>query len=90
MDLTDWTEVFRCGTDYEAELVKSRLSDAGTPVVILNHRDHAFNLTHGYLAKVRVMVPQSFAAQARDLLDSQPPSDDELTRQALESPPSDA
>lgn len=90
MDLTDWIEVFRSGTDYEAELVKSRLSDAGIPVVILNHRDHAFNLTHGYMAKVRVMVPRSYTAQARDLLELQPPSEDELARQALDSPPTDA
>lgn len=89
MDLTGWTEVFQCGTDYEAELVSSQLRDADIPVVILNHRDHAFNLTHGYLARVRVVVPESFADQAREMLDCEPLSDEELERQALESSASD-
>lgn len=89
MDRKGWLEVFQCGTDYEAELVRSWLSDAGIPVVILNHRDHAFNLTHGFLAKVKVVVPESYATQARELLDSQPISDDELARQAMERPASD-
>ena len=89
MDVTGWTEVFQCGTDYEAELVKLRLSDADIPVVILNHRDHAFNLTHGILARVKVLVPASFATRARELMDSQPLSEDDLARQATEPPASE-
>ena len=84
MNPPGWTDVFQCSTDYEAELVCSRLRDASIPVVILNHRDHAFNLTHGYLAKVRVMVPKTHEEQARNVLEASPVEAEELARQALD------
>ncbi len=79
----DWVEIFRSGTDYEAALVHARLDDADIPAVILNQRDHAFNLTFGYLAKVKVMVPKSMKEEALKLLSEQSPSDEDLTREAL-------
>ena len=82
-DSTDWVEVFRCGTDYEASLVHARLQDAGIPSVILNQRDHAFNLTFGYLAKVKVLVPRSVEKTASELLSTQALTDEELAHAAL-------
>ena len=82
-DSTDWTEVFRSGTDYEASLVHARLQDADIPAVILNQRDHAFNLTFGYLAKVKVMVPKSMKKEASELLSKPPLTDEELSKAAL-------
>ncbi|MCY3593659.1 MAG: CPBP family glutamic-type intramembrane protease [Bacteroidetes bacterium] len=83
--LDDWTEVFRSGTDYEAALVHARLEDADIPSVILNQRDHAFNLTHGYLAKVRVLVPKSMENSALEILSKQSLTDEELTQEALKN-----
>ena len=77
-NLIDWVEIFRSGTDYEAALVHARLEDAEIPSVILNQRDHAFNLTHGYLAKVRVMVPKSMKKEANELLATDSPLEDDL------------
>ena len=82
-----WVSVFRSGTDYEAEIVRDRLVDSGIPAVILAHRDHAFNLTQGDLAQVRVMVPPDRLAEALRLLTSEPLTDDELTRIALAADP---
>ena len=53
----NWVTIFTSGTDYEADLVRDRLDDRGIPAVVLTQRDHAFNLTVGDLAAVRVMVP---------------------------------
>ena len=81
----DWTEVFRSGTDYEAALVHARLEDADIPSVILNQRDHAFNLTHGYLAKIKVLVPISMEKLALEILSKQSLTDEELTQEALKN-----
>lgn len=78
-----WSVVFKSGTDYGSELVRDRLADAGIPAVILNHRDHAWNLTHGYLAKVRVLVPDEFAAAAEQLLAGPGLTEEELAEIAL-------
>jgi len=63
-----WSAVYVAGTDYEADLVCLRLRDNGIRAVVLNQRDHAWNLTLGYLAKVRVFVPEEEAELAAALL----------------------
>ncbi len=67
-----WTAVFVAGTDYEADLVCLRLRDNDIPAVVLNQRDHMWNLTIGYLAKVRVLVPDDKAEFATALLAEHP------------------
>jgi hypothetical protein len=81
----DWIAVFRTGTDYEADLVRDRLDDAGVPAVVLTQRDHAFNLTVGDLAPVSVMVPPEHVDEAAALLDSIAPTDEELERAAMDA-----
>ena len=83
--IADWEEVFLCSTDYEAELVRARLEDAGIFSVLLNQRDHAFNLTQGSMAKVRVLVPKSLKAEASALLSAEALTDEELTEAAFSS-----
>lgn len=83
----EWLSVFRSGTDYEAEIVRDRLVDSGIPAVVLAHRDHAFNLTFGDMATVRVMVPPDRLAEARALLVSEPLTDEELTQIAMAADP---
>ena len=83
-----WIVVFKSGKDYEADLVRDRLDDAGIPAVVLNQRDHAFNLTHGDLAQVRVLTPPEHAEAATEILGVPPPSDEELEGAALNATPS--
>ena len=82
-----WIVVFESGTDYEADLVRDRLDDAGIPAVVLTQRDHVINLTIGDLAQVRVLVPPSHVESAARILTSAPPSDEELEQAALEATP---
>lgn len=82
---SNWEEVFLCSTDYEANLVRARLEDAGIVSVLLNQRDHAFNLTQGSMAKVRVLVPKSMKAEALALFAAEALTDEELTEVALSS-----
>jgi hypothetical protein len=78
-----WTPVYSSGTDYEADLVRDRLDDAGLPAVVLTKRDHAFNLTVGNLAPVVVLVPPERAEEAVALLREAVVSEEELTEAAL-------
>lgn len=82
-----WVAVFETGTDYEADLVRHRLDDSGVPSVVLTQRDHAFNLTVGYLAPVLVLVPPDRLSEAREILAAEPLSDEELSRIALAADP---
>lgn len=83
----DWISVFETGTDYEADLVRDRLDDAGMTAVVLTQRDHAFNLNVGDLAAVHVMVPPDTVKEARELLESEPFSDEELNEAAMNADP---
>ena len=83
MEKEGWSVVFASGTDYEAELVRSRLEDADIPAVVLSQRDHAWNLNHGHLAKVRVLVQKELKEAAAELLGAPPVTDAELERIAL-------
>lgn len=80
-----WIVVFQSGTDYESDLVRDRLDDAGLHAVVLSQRDHAFNLTHGDLAQVRVLTPPEHVEAAAEVLGTAPPSDEELEAAALTS-----
>jgi hypothetical protein len=82
-----WQSVLQAGTDYEADLVRDRLDEAGIPAVVLTQRDHAFNLTLGELAQVHVMVPPDRVEEARQILAAPAVSEAELEAAALEADP---
>lgn len=82
-----WTVVFESGTDYEADMVRDRLDDAGIPAIVLTKRDHAWNLTIGDLAAVGVLVPPERAEEALALLAIPELSEEELAAAALSSDP---
>ncbi|MEM8487738.1 MAG: DUF2007 domain-containing protein [Bacteroidota bacterium] len=84
-----WKTVFRTGLDYEAGLVRDRLRNEDIPAVILNKRDHAYNLTLGDMAQIKVMVPEEHEQQAKALLQEAPLSDEELEQAALSASPFD-
>lgn len=83
----DWIVVFQSGTDYEADLVRDRLDDAGISAVILTQRDHAFNLNVGDLSDVNVLVPPDQVDDAVALLQSKPFNDEELNEAAMSADP---
>ena len=83
-----WITVFKTTTDYEGNIVKDRLVDSGLSAVVLTHRDHAFNLTVGDMATVRVLVPPSQKDDAFRILNAEPLSDEDLDAAALASDPS--
>lgn len=82
-----WQSVFQAGTDYEADLVRDRLDEAGIPAIVLTQRAHAFNLTLGDLARVHVMVPPDRAEDARQVLAEAAFSEAELEAAALAADP---
>ncbi len=83
----DWVVVFKSGTDYEADIVRDRLDDAGMSAVILTQRDHAFNLNVGDLSDVNVLVPPDQVDEAVALLKSKPFNDEELNEAAMSADP---
>lgn len=83
----DWIVVFKTSTDYEGDLVRDRLDDAGVSAVVLTQRDHAFNLNVGDLAPVNVLVPPDQVEDARAVLESTPFTDAELSEAAMNADP---
>ena len=83
----EWVAVYTSGTDYEADIVRDRLDDAGIPAIVYTKRDHAFNLNVGDLAEVAVLVPPSRAHDAREVLTSEPFTTEELDEAALTADP---
>lgn len=82
-----WVPAFTAATDYEADLVRDRLGDAGIPAVVLTQRDHVFNLNVGELAQVYVLVPPDRAADAAAVTGSAPISDADLEAAAMQASP---
>ncbi len=82
-----WAAVFTASTDYEADMVRDRLDDAGIPAVVFTQRDHAFNLNVGELSRTAVYVPPDRAREAEALLAAVPISGAELDQAALDADP---
>ncbi|MEM1057503.1 MAG: DUF2007 domain-containing protein [Bacteroidota bacterium] len=80
-----WIAAFSTSTDFEADLVRDRLDEAGVSAVVLTKRDHAFNLNVGDLSPVYVMVPPDEAERAAEVLSEAPLTDEELERAAMEA-----
>ncbi|MEM6286491.1 MAG: DUF2007 domain-containing protein [Bacteroidota bacterium] len=78
-----WISVFECSTDFEADLVRDRLDEAGVAAVVLTQRDHSFNLNVGDLAPVYVMVKPEQEAEARGVLADTSFTDEELEAAAM-------
>ena len=78
-----WVSAFSSSTDFEADLVRDRLDEAGVSAVVLTQRDHSFNLNVGDLSPVHVMVPPDHAERAAEVLAEEPPTDEELEDAAM-------
>ena len=82
-----WLSVFDSGTDYECEMVKNRLLDAGIHAVIMTKKDSAFNLSNGSMSRIYVLVSPEMEGSAQSLLSTDAFSTEELTAAALASNP---
>jgi len=81
---SDWLAIQEYGTDFEADILRDRLDDAGIPAVVLSQRDHAHSLNVGTISSVKVMVRWEDVEAAQALIeDVEPVSDEELTAAAL-------
>lgn len=69
-DLYNWVCVFETSVDYEAELVRSFLADAGFPVQILSKKDSTYTTNVGHLSLIYVYVPDVHRDEAKAILDS--------------------
>jgi hypothetical protein len=87
MESTEWVVVFESSTDYESDLVRDRLDDAGIPAIVESKRPNAFSLNVGELAQVFVRVPAEHVKAALAVLQSAPFSDRELNEAARRADP---
>lgn len=87
IEIDGWIGVWQTGIDYEADLVRDRLDDAGVEAVIMRKKDRSFSLTHGSMSPIHVLVPSDQEERARAVLEAEPVSDDELTAAALAADP---
>jgi hypothetical protein len=78
-----WISAFECSTDFEADLVRDRLDEAGIAAVVLTQRDHSFNLNVGDLSLVHVMVKPADRAAAAALIADTGFTDAELEEAAM-------
>lgn len=63
-----WAVVCTTNTDYEAQMVRANLENAGIPCLVFSQRDHVYFLTVGDLAVVKVMVPKQQLLEAQEFL----------------------
>jgi hypothetical protein len=66
----NWAVAYVSSTEYEAEMVKANLENAGIESMIFNQRDHAYFLTVGSMARVNVMVPSDRIHDAHKVIDT--------------------
>lgn len=83
--IKDWTCVYETNQEFEAEMMRSFLSDRGFDAQILSKKDSAYSVNHSQLSLLYVYVPDENVAEAREairefeageLLDDFPESDD--------------
>jgi RNA polymerase subunit RPABC4/transcription elongation factor Spt4 len=65
-----WAIAYISSTEYEAEMVKANLENAGIEAMIFNQQDHAYFLTVGSMARVNVMVPNERVNDAKKVIHS--------------------
>lgn len=87
----DWAMVFQTNQEYEASLVCDILRAADIPAVVMEQGSHIWGVNLGDITRVPVMVPRERLEEAQQLLADSPPSQEELTRLAMQArPPEDA
>lgn len=65
-----WAIAYTSSTEYEAEMVKANLENAGIEAMIFNQQDHAYFFTVGSMARVNVMVPNDRVNEAKKVIET--------------------
>jgi len=81
----DWTRVAEFGLLKDAQSALMQLVATGVPAAIRDLRGQ--EPTYDEVSVFYVWVPTELADQANSVLNTEPISEEELTREALESPP---
>jgi hypothetical protein len=69
MPETDLKELVAVEGSMEAEIIKSKLESFKIPVLLrFESAGHIFGITMNGLGKVKIMVPESFLAEAQKIL----------------------
>jgi Putative prokaryotic signal transducing protein len=71
-----WAEVYETGDEIEAQLIEENLRGQDIDARVFSQKDHAFNLSLGDMARVRVLVPAHDYLDALDIIRSHTPSDE--------------
>jgi len=64
--------VYVAGSEAEAYVIKGRLESEGIPAMLQGESLQAIGATHMYIGGIRVLVPESLAEAARDLIREDP------------------
>ena len=85
--IKDWSCILESTQEFEVNLAHNFLKDHTIPSQILSKRDTAYSLVVGEMALMYLYVPNEYAEQATDLLESIPqaPLDDALLEDSLDS-----
>tara|TARA_Y200000002_G_scaffold355374_1_gene336296 strand:+ start:13027 stop:13371 length:345 start_codon:yes stop_codon:yes gene_type:complete len=70
--IQDWTCILESTQEFEVNLAHNFLKDQDVPSQILSKRDTAYSLVVGEMALMYLYVPNEYAEQAIDLLESIP------------------
>lgn len=82
-----WHILLETTDEFEAEMVRDSLDDAGIPAVMLNRKSQAFAVNLGETPNVTVLVPPEHFAEAQEFVSQPMLSDEELERAASEAEP---
>lgn len=78
--IQDWTCILESTQEFEVNLAHNFLTDQDVPSQILSKRDTAYSLVVGEMALMYLYVPNEYAEQAIDLLESIPEASLEIGR----------
>jgi hypothetical protein len=65
----DWAVVYTCGTEYEAQMIKSNVEMSGINCMVFSQKDNVFFTNIGNTAVINVMVPKENINEAEEIID---------------------
>ena len=78
-----WVSVFETEAELEAEIVADRLKDVEIPAVVMKGQEKFIGTIFTEQKLIQVMVQPERLEEAKELLNQQPLSDEELEQAAL-------
>jgi len=78
-----WLPALETGVEFEAEVVADRLKDAGIPAVVMNQREKSIGIAFSDQKLIQVLVQPERLDEAKEILNQQPITDEELEQAAL-------